>query len=344
MPVPHFPGKLYDRFTGVRPRDDSLDRLSKDVLVEILSYYLDLFDILRMRQVSRLYHNLTHHAIVWKRLLRRIDMPLPPVPPTSRHTPDCMTGLEIERLICRAYSLHINWERHYPRCLHAWSLEAFHKVHEMVLLPGGRYIVASVSDPKGLRHALMVYALDAMGCSRPIAKTDMPTKVFAIRAKYVTIKGDKSIAIAYLRRDYHHKTDKRKAYQGNLPSASEYSTYHPVDADIRFRHECVALHARLSTLEALADLPWGFDNAQFIAQAQQLPPPFENLVQVVSRPEHRLMCPDIEEMFDSAYLSVVKGPNDIIFKRLDGGPPTTLTCLPDPAYAQFVSAISDDTR
>lgn len=125
--------------------------------------------------------------------------------------------------------------------------------------------------------------------------------------------------------------------QGLLPNASHYSTYHDIDPDIKFRHECVAISARLPALEALTDLSWDLDPAQFLEEAKKLPPPFESLVQITSGPAHRLMCPDIEEIFDSAYLAVAKYPNDIVFKRLDGGPCGVLTCMPIPAYAQYVS-------
>ncbi|KAH9848772.1 hypothetical protein C2E23DRAFT_738871 [Lenzites betulinus] len=329
-----------DRFNwsiSQQPRKNCLDRLTNDILLDCVMSHLDILDIIRLRQVSKLYYELTHHAALWKRLLKTSGLHLPPVPHTSRYTTQKMTGLEAERMVCRAYSLQQNWERQSPRCHRQWEFNAHYRVLEMTLLPGGRYLIASVSDREGLKYAIVVYAMDAIGSARAIAKTDTATKAYGIRAKYVTIKGQKSIAIAYLRRDYHHKSDKRKAHQGLLPNASYYSTYHDIDPDIEFRHECVAISARLLALEALADLSWDLDPAHFLEETKKLPPPFESLVQITSGPAHRLMCPDIEEIFDSAHLVVAKYPNDIVLKRLDGGSCTIVTCMPISEFAQCVS-------
>ncbi|KAI0353984.1 hypothetical protein OH77DRAFT_1406108 [Trametes cingulata] len=329
---------LFERFVGRKIRKDCLDRLPNDILLDIIiSDYLDVLDIIRLRQVSKLYYELTHQPVLWKRLLRKADIPLPPLPPSARHTPDRMTGLEAERLLCRAYSLVINWNRSSPRCIHDWSFDAHHRVLEMALLPGGRYLVASVSDFRGQKYSLVVYALDTFSRSRPIAKTDTGTKAYALRAKYVTIKGQKSIAIAYIRREYHHKSDKRKAEKGQLLDVSQYSTYYEIDPAIEFRYECLAIHTPLSALEALSDLSRDLDTDQFLEEASRLPPPFENLVCIRSSPAHPLMCPDIEEMFDSPYLAVVKSPGDIVFKRLNGGPSATITCMPEANHWDSVS-------
>ncbi|KAI0667315.1 hypothetical protein C8Q78DRAFT_982369 [Trametes maxima] len=333
--MPIFGGliSLFSRFAGSSPRKNCLDRLPNDILLDGIMSYLDVVDIIRLRQTSKLYYELTHHGALWKRLLRTADIPLPPLPPTSRHTPKHMTGLEAERIMCRAYSLNRNWSSTRPRCLHKWSFLAYHRVLEMALLPGGRYLVASVGDLHGQRYSLVVYAIDTFGRSRPIAKTDTKTKAYSIRAKYVTLKGQKSVAIAYLRREYYHKRDRRRAERGELLNVSKYSTYYPLDPDIGFRYECVAIHARLSSLEMLTDMSYNKGPEEFMEAASQLLPPFENLVCVVAGPEHPLMCPDIEEMFDSAYLAVVKCPGDVVFKRLDGGPSATLTCHPVVTHA-----------
>ncbi|KAI0765956.1 hypothetical protein BD413DRAFT_481651 [Trametes elegans] len=322
--------RLFTRFLGVSPRKDCIDRLSNDVLLNEIMSYLDIFDILRLRRVSLLFYELSHDAALWKRLLRSSNIPLPPLPPTSRHTTDRMTALEVERLLCRAHSLDINWNRAYPRCLREWSFNAYHRILEMVALPGGRYLVASVTDPQAERYSLVVYAIDTFGQSRAIAKTTVPTKAYALRAKYVTVKGEKSIAIAYIRREYLHKEDRKKSVKKMLPDVSQYSTYY--EPDVEFRYECITLHARLSLLEALTDLPYSIDSEEFVEAASHLPPPFENLILI--RSLHRLSCPDLEEMFDSAYVLVVKQPNDLVMKRLDGGPSATLTCLSVAGFTQ----------
>ncbi|KAJ3005620.1 hypothetical protein NUW54_g4259 [Trametes sanguinea] len=189
--------RLFSRFScdSLSVRKDCLDRLPNDVLLDGVMSYLDIFDILRPRrastnvmyrhpaliigflvQVSKLYYELTHHAAVWKRLLRHTDVPLPPLPPTARHTPSRMSGFEVERLLCRAYSQHINWSKHNPRCFSEWTFNSHHRVLEMALVPGGRYLVASVTDPMETTYSLVVFAIDVNRRCRPIAKMDTQPK------------------------------------------------------------------------------------------------------------------------------------------------------------------------
>ncbi|KAI9068436.1 hypothetical protein FKP32DRAFT_1561741 [Trametes sanguinea] len=323
--------RLFSRFgcDSQSVRKDCLDRLPNDVLLDGVMSYLDIFDILRLRRVSTLYYELTHHAAVWKRLLRHADVPLPPLPPTTRHTLSRMSGFEVERLLCRAYSHHINWSEHNPQCFSEWTFNSHHRVLEMVLVPGGRYLIASVTDPTETTYSLVIFTVDVHRRCRPIAKTDTQTKAYGIRVKFATVKGEKSLAVAYLRREYHHKTDKKLSTKGYLPDVSQYSTYYEIDPGVEFRFECVALRVRLTSLERLTDLCVNLDAAQFVRQASFEPRPFEYLVCIRSGPTHRLLCPDIEEMFGSgAYLAVAKWPNDIVLKPLDGGPSVIITCAP----------------
>ncbi|CDO69108.1 hypothetical protein BN946_scf185042.g10 [Trametes cinnabarina] len=314
------------------PRD-CLDRLPNDILLDGVMSYLDIFDILRLRRVSVLYYELTHHAAVWKRLLREVDIPLPPLPPSTRHTPPYMSGFEVERLLCRAYSLHRNWNAGTPRCLYSAQFSAHHRVLDMVMVPGGRYLVASVTNRSEEIYSLLVFAIDIQGHFRALAKTDTATKAYDIRAKYVTVRGEQSLAITYLRRDYHHKTDRKKALKHEIPNVSQYSTYYEIDPEVEFRFECIALRIRLAALDELTDLCIKLNAAEFIHRASLLPRPFEYLVCIRSGPTHRLLCPDIEEVFGAAYLAVAKCPNDIILKPIDGGPSMTITCAPATSVA-----------
>ncbi|OSD04965.1 hypothetical protein PYCCODRAFT_1362559 [Trametes coccinea BRFM310] len=324
--------KVFSRFIRSErlPRKDCLDRLPNDVLLDGIMSYLDIFDILRLRRVSTLYYELTHHAAIWKRLLRQADVPLPPLPPTARHTPSRMNSFEVERLLCRAYSHHFNWSGYKPRCFSEWTFNSHHRVLEMVWVPGGRYLVASVTDPTETKYSLVIFTVDINKRCRPIAKTDTQTKAYGLRVKYVTVRGEKSLAVAYLRREYHHKTDRRHSMKGSLPDVSQYSTYYEIDPEIEFRFECVALRVRLTLLERLTDLCINLDAAEFVRQASWEPRPFEYLVCIRSGPTHRLLCPDIEEMFGKTYLAVAKWPNDIVLKSLDGGSSVIITCAPVP--------------
>ncbi|KAI0325658.1 hypothetical protein GY45DRAFT_208455 [Cubamyces sp. BRFM 1775] len=318
---------FFQRIVKRTIKANSLDGLPNDVILEGIMSHLEIWDVLTLRQVNKRFYELSHHAWLWKRmLLHSTDIPLPPLPPTSRHTPAHMSGVEAETLLCRAYSLDLNWRKRSPRCLSEWNFDPFHHIVEMTQSPGGRYLVACITDPQHKRYSIGVYAMRILGPPRLIAKLKTETKAYGIRVKYVTIKGEKSLAIAFLQREYYHASDKRKADDGFIPDASQLSTYHEIDPDVKLKYDCTAVHAPLADLEFLTDIAQMSSAAEFVAKARRLPPPFRNLVSVRSGPDHRLVCPDIEEMFDSPYLAVAKWPRSVILKRLDGGPLVTLVC------------------
>lgn len=164
----------------------------------------------RLLQVSRLYYKLTLHPAVWKRALRRCNIPLPPVAPSERNTIASLTSVEIERLLVRAHSLERNWKRESPRTIRTWDFDTSFYINEMMLLPGSQYLVASARNREGDQYSLYVFSMDN-GLPRVLCRTPLETKACEIKAKYMTIDGRPSIVIAYVRRDYHHKRDKRKA-------------------------------------------------------------------------------------------------------------------------------------
>ena len=152
--------------------------------------------------MSKLYYNLTHHAVIWKRLLRWSNLPLPPLPPTSRHCLKNLTGLEAERLLTRAHSLDKIWSWHKPNLFESWKFNAHHHIAHMVLLPGSQYLVATVSDFTKKDWSLVIYVLDSRWNVIPIARIPTGTKGYNLQAKYLTINGVHGITIAYVRRDW----------------------------------------------------------------------------------------------------------------------------------------------
>ncbi|KAH9887902.1 hypothetical protein C8Q73DRAFT_711051 [Cubamyces lactineus] len=324
---------FFQRIVKRTIKKNSLDCLPNDVILEGIMDYLDIQDILVLRQVSTRFYELTHHAWLWKRMLHRADVFLPPLPPTSRHTPSRMSGVEVEALLSRAYSLDHNWRRRKPRCFHEWDFDPFHNIVEMTQSTGGRYLVATITDPEHKRYSIGVYAMSILGPPRLIAKMKTETNAYGIRVKYVTIKGTKSLAIAFLQRQYYHASDVHRADKGIIPHASELSTYYEIDPEVKLKYDCTAVYASLADLELLTDIAQVSSHAEFVAEARRLPPPFHNLVSIRSGPNHRLVCPDIEEMLDSAYLAVAKWPRSVLLKRLEGGPLVTIVC---PVNDQFV--------
>ena len=76
----------------------------------------------------------------------------------------------------------------------------------MALLPGGQYMVASVTDRSRTRFSIEVFTSDfgySMGI--PIARVDTRTKAYHLRVKYMAVDGVQGITIAYVRRDYRRE-------------------------------------------------------------------------------------------------------------------------------------------
>jgi len=189
-----------------------LDDLPNDVLLDGVLHILRVQDILSIRMVNKRFYALTHHASIWKRLLRRLNLPIPPLPPTSRRSFAKLSGLEAERLFIRSLSLSKNLSSRNPSPYWVRAVEAFHHIQSMVILPGGTYLVASVKEENCNSFALMVFVLDyRKGGALPLAKTDTPTQAYNLQAKYMRLHGQNGIMIAYTIKDIRSKRYKMAA-------------------------------------------------------------------------------------------------------------------------------------
>lgn len=194
-----------------RPRH-SLDDLPDDVLLDGVIHLLTVKDILSVRMVNKQFYILTHHASIWKRLLRRLNLPIPPLPPTSRRSLTNLTGLEAERLFIRSLSLSKNFASQSPTPYWARAVEAFHRVQSMTILPGGLHVVASVREETRNSFAIMIFVLDHRnGGALPLAKTDTPTQAYNLQAKYMKLRDQNGIMIAYTVRDIRSKRHRTSA-------------------------------------------------------------------------------------------------------------------------------------
>ena len=93
-------------------------------------------------QVDRTFFLLTHEAVIWKRFLERMRTPIPPLRPTFRYSFQ-VTDFEAEQLVTRAISLEDNWRLDCPQAKVRRVVDAHHRVLDMCLLPGGKFLVAS---------------------------------------------------------------------------------------------------------------------------------------------------------------------------------------------------------
>lgn len=189
-----------------------LSDLPDDLLLDGVLPTLTVYEILTIRLVNKRFFALTHHPSIWKRLLRRLNPPLPPLPPSSRRSFAHLTGFEAERLFIRSLSLSKNLSSRHPTPYFARSIEAFHHVQSMVILPGGHHLVASVREETCNSFALMLFVLDYRnGGVLPLAKSETPTQAYNLQAKYMSFRGEKGIMIACTLKDIRSKKYKRAA-------------------------------------------------------------------------------------------------------------------------------------
>ena len=76
---------------------------------------------------------------------------------------------------------------------------AFQQVLEIKLLPGGRFLVASVKDAESFRFWLCVYCLDhPRGLDHaPLARKALPSKPYNLHARFHTVGASQSIMMMY---------------------------------------------------------------------------------------------------------------------------------------------------
>jgi hypothetical protein len=107
-------------------------------------------------------------------------------------------------MVTRAITFHNNWRSVAPKVYDVQHFMQHHNVLSMVVLPGGKHLVASVADHTYAIYSLMVFVVDYRhGGLVPLAKTPTETKAFNLRAKYMTVRGIRGIVVAYVRREFY---------------------------------------------------------------------------------------------------------------------------------------------
>lgn len=120
---------------------------------------------------------------------------------------------------------------------------------------------------------------------------------------------------------------------------SKYSGEHDVEPEVPVKYECNTFDVSLVDLENLSNCPYHPGSADFIEFARQQEAPFRRVAQITSR---RKLGPIVlDEHMSTPYLVVVKQPDQIIFKELDGEKvPAILTCVDTPEAEGLVSTLS----
>ncbi|KAJ7687350.1 hypothetical protein B0H17DRAFT_685696 [Mycena rosella] len=286
-----------------------IQRLPFDIYLDHIFIYLHIEDIMCLRRVDRTYFLLTHEPIIWKRFLERMKTPIPPLRPTFRYSLQ-VTDFEIEQLVSRAISLEDNWRRDEPRVKTRKVMEAHHRVLDMRLLAGGKFLIASVRDLSSHRYYITLFSLDHPKGNRAVARVPTISKAYDLQAKYMRYQGRHGIMVAYTRRTF--KNGERCDID-----PSDYKDTDAVDPPFPFLYESLCLHISLDALEELVDprIPPGSDEFYNIAVARS--PPFLQVSLFES--ETRITSLTLFELDQKAHVAFVQQPRRVVFIDLASG-------------------------
>ncbi|KAK7063912.1 hypothetical protein R3P38DRAFT_17160 [Favolaschia claudopus] len=292
----------------------SIQRLPLDIFVDHVFIHLHIEDIICLRRVDRTFFLLTHEPVIWKRFLERMRTPIPPLRPTFRYSLQ-VTDFEAEQLVSRAISLEDNWRRDEPRVMARQVVESHHRVLDMQLLPGGKFLIASVRDLSSHRYYITLFSLDHPKGNRAIARVPTLSKAYDLQAKYMKYNGANGIMIAYTRRAF-------KSGGGCNVDPSDYSDSDSVDPPFPLKYESLTLHVSLDNLEALVDPRIRPGSAAFYDMAVNKDPPFLQVSSFES--ETRITSLNLFELDEEAHVAFVQQPSRIVLVNLATGAITAM--------------------
>ncbi|KAJ8075184.1 hypothetical protein PM082_019512 [Marasmius tenuissimus] len=246
-----------------------IHRLPLELIVEILSY-LSIEDIMRVRRTNRAFWFITHDPIIWRRFLERLNLPIPPTRPNFRYSLE-ETDFEVEQLVTRAICADDNWRRPTPKMLHKSVASTFQQVLEMKILPGGRFLIASVKDVESFRFWVCVYCLDhPKGLEHALlARKAVETKPYGLGARFHTDPRGvmQSVMVMYCL---------RRPADGNFRGLDPAGWTTEIDSNPPYPLEygCFVIECPLPGLEFLSDPRVDTNSDDFIQLMGMINPPF----------------------------------------------------------------------
>lgn len=95
-----------------------------------------------------------------------------------------------------------------PKSYKAWRFCVYADVMSLKIVPGGKYVVASVREGAN-RYALMLLMMEhRVKTAYPVAKIPTSSKAYKLEAKYMRFEGEMGIMISYVRREPKRESDR----------------------------------------------------------------------------------------------------------------------------------------
>ncbi|KAF9270862.1 hypothetical protein L218DRAFT_849531 [Marasmius fiardii PR-910] len=247
-----------------------IHRLPLEILVDGVMIHLSIEDVMRMRRVDKAFFLITHEPIIWRRFLERLNIPIPPIRPNFRYSLEA-TDFEIEQIVTRAIRTDDNWRGPTPQLLSKEIVFAFHQVLELKLLPGGRYLVASIKDVASYRFWICIYDLESpRGLDEAlVARRLVPSKAYNIHARFDMKGGYQGITIMF--------TISRRGLTEYLyrQDPAEWSSETDLHPPYPLAYELVILRTALGDLERLSDPAMDHNSLAFAEMIQSLQEPLQ---------------------------------------------------------------------
>lgn len=119
---------------------------------------------------------------------------------------------------------------------------------------------------------------------------------------------------------------------------SEYSGEHEIDAPYPLKYECITYHVPLTTLEDLCHPRFVPGSKEFIEHAKKQTPPFTRISLI--RSTRQLGTLSLDDFAGQPHLTLVRYPNDVMFKPLNGGPTSVIKLRPYNDFAAYVRTLN----
>ncbi|KAG6816463.1 hypothetical protein H0H93_008063, partial [Arthromyces matolae] len=229
------------------PKNNFMSNLVQDVFIDHISPMLDVEDLVKLRRVSIWFYLLCNEPIIWKRIEKHIPLLPIPIRPSFK-VGDTSTDHEYHDRVVRAISMDDNWYKEKPQVISTMTIDATLEVLDMALVPGGKFLVASVRD--NWRFFVALYHLDHPKGPHVIARFPTLTKAYKLHARYMNFKADYQdepepvIMIAFVCRYFEP--------DGDMPQDIDVSRYGN-DANIEplapMVHDLFCVHVALKPLE-----------------------------------------------------------------------------------------------
>ncbi|KAK0473762.1 hypothetical protein IW261DRAFT_1569484 [Armillaria novae-zelandiae] len=255
--------------------------LPPEILLDLIFPLLSLCDLLHLRATKDSFTSLMilSPGGEWP---KKFHLPLPLIHPPFQHTP--ARDYHLERALIRAFTLERNW-----------------KIGPS-LLPGGKYLIASMADINDCRYYLAVFDVD----ETPKHRNNL----------FMHYQGEQRIVVFYVRRGFP-----TGALYSQDPSTMSYDAS---DLEHPLSYDCVCTSVALGSLEYLSDPNKDNTLPSFREYAKSLPRPFQWSSTVSFgeiRPERPFLC-----QYLGAPYAAVCHKNRVVFMNFDTRRTTHIIC------------------